>query len=215
MSVKINRTHFEPIDFETLLSRRQRRYFSDYQSYQWVGEFPCGVLEIDGKLALAFGHSQLCDPQYEEIIRLTYVHYLGRDQESYSLYEYDFFNMRRINLLTAMEIHGEVTPQTVLDAALKAHPDAYKSLSKLLYKPNGSAYISRYRQIIARIKAASKAHPDAYNLLSKLLYKEPNGSAFISHYRQFIAGIDDIVSPYTVQRVILYSDFSTSPFDLV
>jgi hypothetical protein len=115
-------------------------------------EYNCVTVSADGKSGLVVGKKIMLEFKYQRIIKLTFCHYLCKENATYTLYHYRGYEYKpqdRVYGLfpvATVSIEGELTLDNFLRALSESHPDVSNALSTKLFKdPDSQAYISEYR----------------------------------------------------------------------
>jgi hypothetical protein len=112
------------------------------------------VIEADGQYGLLDCEQIFPGLEYDNIVKLTYRHYLCQKEDICTLYRYNrigyeaVYNPQACMKMADFRIDGPLQLKKVLDALARRHPDAYEDIGRYLVKPgNGDYYISQYRHI--------------------------------------------------------------------
>lgn len=124
-----------------------------YDAWSVISEMDFAILAADGKMGLVSEGQVLLEFKYDQIIKLTYCHFLCQEAERYILYDifYSIYDLRPKRLAT-INIPGGLTLEKMLSVLAKKRPKAREMLSKYLYKdPGTGTYISEYQHWLGRV----------------------------------------------------------------
>jgi hypothetical protein len=115
-------------------------------------EHNCVIIIADGRAGLGIGKKIILEFKYQRIIKLTFCHYLCKDNTAYTLYHHRGYEhpspdwVSSLFPIATISIEGELTLDNFLRALSESHPDVSIALSTKLFKdPDSHAYISEYR----------------------------------------------------------------------
>jgi hypothetical protein len=117
-------------------------YEDDQSVYEvWEKNYPIVIAEH--KQGLAYFNRMMLDVKYERIYKLTYDHYLCREQTKWILYDFSHAQLYNSTMIT---ISPDLTLEKLLQILAQDAPDFHKGLLKKLHQDSRTdRYISDYR----------------------------------------------------------------------
>jgi hypothetical protein len=173
----------EDVEFSCFCKTEEAKRNVDNRS---ISEHNCAIVVANGKAGLVAWKKIVLEFKYQHIIKLTFCHYLCKEDATYTLYHdrgYEYNLSDRVDgifELATLSIEGELTLDKFLRALSESHPDISIALSTKLFKdPDSQTYVSEYR-----------------------------------YYEEWWRGTA-IFMPVAIHRVIIENDFQIKPLSLV
>jgi len=113
-------------------------------SVEELYEWHCTVVNADGKFGIIKQDRILSEMKYDQIIKLTFMHFLCKENATWTLFYYDGWLMP----CATIPAREELTLELLISGLTEQYPKISKGLSAeyLRKDPKTSQYISEYRR---------------------------------------------------------------------